>query len=138
LELAYDYGWKPAGTVPGEWIIPETGEVDKRLSPDPDEWDGNYVTNDFQWVTDKDAAHIADALEKALDDIPDFDTDEKWVEYGPTNVPTRLVERSLVEHGLSIYGPNGSFSPLEFFSGEAKQKIRDFIVYCRTGAFYIA
>jgi hypothetical protein len=138
LELAYEYGWKPAGTEPGQWFNSETGEVDEQMSPDPDEWDGNYFTNDFQWVTDEDAAHIADALERALDDIPDFDTDEKWVNYGPTNVPTSPVERSLVEQGLAVSGPNGLLSPLEYFSGEAKQRVRDFIAYCRAGAFFIA
>ena len=138
LELAYRYGWKPAGTEPGQWVDPSTGELTEQLSPDPDEWDGNYFTNASQWVTDEDAAHIADALEQTLDDIPDFDTDEKWVEYGPTNLPTSQVERSLVEQGFAVSGPNESLSPLEFFSGERKQQVRDFITYCRAGAFFIA
>ena len=138
LELAYGYGWKLAGTEPGQWVDPSTGELIEQLSPDPDEWDGGYFTNEFQWVTDEDAAHIADALEQALDDIPDFDTDEKWVEYGPTNLPTSQVERSLVEQGFAVSGPNESLSPLEFFSGERKQQVRDFITYCRAGAFFIA
>ncbi len=70
LELAYEYGWKPAGTEPGAWADPETGELDKQLSPDPDEWSGTYFSNDFQWVTEEDAAGIADALEHALKDTP--------------------------------------------------------------------
>ena len=37
----------------------------EQLSPNSDEWDGNYVTNDFQWVTDEDAVNFADALERA-------------------------------------------------------------------------
>ena len=137
LELAYEYGWKPAGTERGQWVDPETGELDEQMCPDPDEWDGNYFTNAFQWVTEEDAAHIADALEKALDDIPDFDTGEKWVTHGPTNLPTDPVERSLVEEGFAVSGPNGSLSPLEYFSGEDKQLVRDFIAYCRAGTFYI-
>jgi hypothetical protein len=137
LELAFEYGWKPAGTEPGRWVDPSTGELDKQMSPNPDEWDGTYFGNESQWVTDEDAAHIADALEQALDDIPDFDTGEKWVMYGPTNVPTSPVERSLVEEGFAVSGPNGSLSPLEYFSGEDKQLVRDFIPFCRTGAFYI-
>ena len=28
LELAYGYGWKPAGTEPGLWVDPSTGELD--------------------------------------------------------------------------------------------------------------
>src|SRR5215217_8992532 len=27
LELAYEYGWKPAGTEPGQWYNAETGEL---------------------------------------------------------------------------------------------------------------
>ena len=32
LELAYEYGWKPAGTDPGQWVVASTGE---QLSPRP-------------------------------------------------------------------------------------------------------
>jgi hypothetical protein len=142
LELADRYGWKPAGTEPGRWVDPSTGKLDKQLSPDPEEWDGSYFGNSFQWVTDEDAARIADALERALDDIPDFDAAEKWVEYGPTDIgPTDLpigpVERSLVEEGIAISVPNGSLSPLEYFSGEDKPVVRAFIAYCRAGEFYL-
>jgi hypothetical protein len=66
LNIAHDYGWEPAGTEPGEWIDPETGELDEQLYLDPETWDGNYVSNCAQWVTDADAADIADALERAL------------------------------------------------------------------------
>lgn len=138
LKVAYEYGWKPAGTEPGEWIDPETGELDKRLSPDPDEWDGNYFSNDCQWVTEEDAAHIADALERALKDMPACNTDEKRVEHGLSNLPASPVESSLVEQGLAASGPNVPSSPLEFFSDEGKQRIRAFIAYCRVGAFFIS
>jgi len=136
LELAYEYGWKPQGTEPGEWYD-ENGELDKQLSPNPDEWDGTYFSNDYQLVTDEDAANIADALQRALDDIPDFDTDEKRVEYGPGELPTSQVERSFVEQGLVINVPNASLSPVEYFSGEAKQMVRDFIRFCQAGGFRI-
>ena len=46
----------------------------------------------------RDALYIADALERAFDDIPDFDIGEKRVTYGPTDLPTDPVERGLVEH----------------------------------------
>jgi hypothetical protein len=112
------------------------------MSPNPAEWDGSYLGNCFQRVTDEDAARIADALEQALDDIPDFDAAEKWVEYGPTDIgptdmPTGPVERSLVEEGFAVSVPNWSLSPLEYFSGEDKQLVRAFIAYCRAGAFHI-
>jgi hypothetical protein len=66
LNIAHDYGWEPAGTEPGQWIDPETGELIEDLSPSPDEWNGSYAANNAQWVTDADAANIADALERAL------------------------------------------------------------------------
>jgi hypothetical protein len=55
------------------------GELIEQMSPDPEEWDGDYFTNAVQWVTDEDTAHIADALGLVLGDVPDFDTDPKWV-----------------------------------------------------------
>jgi hypothetical protein len=137
LELAYDYGWRPQGTEAAQWYD-ENGELNKQLSPAPDEWDSNnYFTNDFQFVTEADAANIADALQQALDDIPDFDTDEKWVEYGPGELPTSPVERSLVEDGFVINVPNASLSLVEYFSGEDKQLVRGFIRFCQAGAFCI-
>src|SRR5215204_7497515 len=137
LKLAYGYGWKPQGTEPAQWYD-ENGELVKQISPDPDEWDGNnYFSSDFQLVTEEDAANIADALQQALDDIPDFDTDEKRVEYGPGELPTSPIERSFVEQGLVIEGPNASLSPVEDFSGEAKQEVRDFIRFCQAGEFRI-
>ena len=138
LELAHEYGWKPAGTEPCRWYDAETGELDEQMSPDPDEWDGTYFSNDLQYVTDEDAANIADALERALDDIPDFDTAEKWVELTPSNTPPSYpLERAMVEQGLEVFGPNLSLTSVEFFSGEAKQKVKDFISYCRAGGFCI-
>src|SRR5215211_4100011 len=134
LELAYEYGWKPQGTEPGQWYD-ENGELCKQLSPDPDTWSGTYFSNECQWVTEEDAANIADALQRALDDISDFDTDEKRAEYGPGELPTSLIERSLVERGSVVNAPNASLSPVEYFSGEAKQRVRDFIRFCRAGEF---
>src|SRR5215216_7117246 len=99
LELAYEYGWKPQGTELGQWCD-EHGEVICQLSPDADEWSTTYFSNDGQRVTDEDAANLANALQRALEDIPDFDTDEKRVEeYGPGERPTSPIERSFVEQG---------------------------------------
>ena len=135
-KLAYDYGWKPQGTEPAQFYD-ENGGLIKQLCPAPDTWSGTYLSNDLQWVTDEDAANIADALQRALDDIPDFDTDEKRVEYGPGELPTSPIERSFVEQGLVINVPNASLSPVEYFSGEAKQLVRDFIRFCQAGGFRI-
>ena len=77
LELAHLYGWKPAGTEPGQWCDPETGELDEQLSGDPDEWCGTYFGNDYQWVTAEDAANMADALERARGGMPDLGGEAK-------------------------------------------------------------
>jgi hypothetical protein len=58
LALARAFGWEPAGTV----------------APAPchqgdcyDAWNGNYLTNDYQEVTDADAHAFAMALYRAID-----------------------------------------------------------------------
>src|SRR5215208_2801155 len=136
LELAYEYGWKPQGTEPGQWCD-ENGELIKQLSPDPNEWNGGYFSSDHQWVTHEDAANIAGALQRALDYIEDANTEKKRVEYGPGELPTSPIERSLVEQGFVVNVPNASLSPVEYFSGEAKQMVRDFIRFCQAGGFSI-
>ena len=54
LPLAEQYGWRPAGTVQPEGVPPE-------------EWDGEYLTNDGQLVTEGDASALAEAIAKAID-----------------------------------------------------------------------
>jgi hypothetical protein len=51
LKLAHDYGWEPAGTEAGQWFD-ETGRLIEQISPDPEMWNGDYFTHDWQWVTD--------------------------------------------------------------------------------------
>jgi hypothetical protein len=136
LNLACEYGWQPAGTELPRWHD-ETGALIEQPSHDPDEWSGTYYTSDGQYVTDEDAAHIAEALQRALEDIPDFETGEKWVEYGPADQIKSPVARALVEAGGVVSGPNESLTPLEFFSGEPKQHVRNFIAFCRAGGFCI-
>lgn len=108
LKLAYEYGWKPLGTEMDEWINPETGELFGQI----DDWSGTYFSNDLQWVTEEDSAGIANALERALKDIPDCDTYDAADEE--------------------------SMGCLEFFSGAEKQQIEAFIAFCRAGGFRIA
>ena len=62
LKLAYEYGWRPLGTVQDGYLY---GENPKEVS-----WNGNnYVTNNGQLITAEDASAIADALEKASEDV---------------------------------------------------------------------
>jgi hypothetical protein len=73
LELADKYGWKPAGTEPPDSVFyHEDCTVDEEMTEGYrqmyEDWDGSYFGNFcFQWVTDEDAANIADALEFALE-----------------------------------------------------------------------
>jgi hypothetical protein len=51
LECAVQFGWKPAGTVaPTDYC---------------GEWNGNYWSNDWQMVTDRDARALGEALLRA-------------------------------------------------------------------------
>jgi hypothetical protein len=111
LALAQMNGWKPAGTV----LEGEAG------------WAGGYDTNDGQTVTSEDAAQLADAVEQALPDIPDHDALEHkgQIKDIPGLGPTKLF--SLTEN----------ISPVEMFSGDGKEHLRQFIVYCRAGSFQI-
>ena len=128
LELAFEYGWRPAGTQ-----APTFQQADDGTAETAKDWSGTYLTNDYQRVGDEDAANIAEALRRALSDIPDFDTDEKWVELPPSNPFGRMTG----EREVKVFGPDPSLTPLEFFSGEAKQRVRDFIAYCRAGGFLV-
>jgi hypothetical protein len=117
LKLARLYGWKPAGTLPAE-------------AADPDEaaaWDGNYVLNGNQRVTDADACALADALERSLPDLPDaYAAGHKAIIEGPEDRPTNV----LVPVGAPI-------SPIEAMSGPNKDALRDYIAFFRKGGFEI-
>jgi hypothetical protein len=59
-DLGLAFGWRPDGTLPmtgqtddGVWIYPDDRETPR----------GGYFTNDFQWVTETDAAAWCPALE---------------------------------------------------------------------------
>ncbi|PZV04922.1 MAG: hypothetical protein DCF22_25085 [Leptolyngbya sp.] len=114
LCLARLYGWQPAGTV--------IDEADLQDFPNG-KWNGGYQSNDGQKVTTEDARNMADALEKALADIPDHDALEYKKELG----------------GGILIAPNGpDVSALKWFSGnESKEYVRKFIAYCRAGEFKI-
>jgi hypothetical protein len=56
LNLAKEYGWQAAGTLPPDGM------------PDSDGWPKSYDSNDGQWVSAEDAGELAGALQAALDD----------------------------------------------------------------------
>lgn len=131
LELAYRYGWVPAGTE-----LDHFGKVDEELAEQYrhpyEDWDGTYFGNSFQWVTAEDAANIAQALERALEDIPDEDTVSELaarLSFELEGAGVRSIDKEL-EKRISV---------LDWFSGEeGKQFLREFIAFCRVGGFRIA
>ena len=91
LELAKLNGWQPMGTQPPPFHDFHLLNAD---------WDGTYLTNEGQTVTDVDALSLANALQKSLDDIPDVNP-----ERGTTledDLPEWLspAEKALIRDGL--------------------------------------
>ena len=104
LSLGVFYGWQPMGTR-----VPSITEIH---GFDTDYWDGTYLTNDGQIVVSQDALWLGKALERSLDDIPDF---------------------NLNVDPLDLH----KITPFEFFAGEGKQQLSDFVRFCRLGSFLI-
>ena len=104
LSLAIFHGWQPMGTR-----VPSMTELH---GFDFEDWDGTYLTNDGQIVVTEDALLLSAALEKSLDDIPDFDVDKTFLD------PIQI-------------------NPFEYFAGEKKQDLVDFIRFCKLGSFLI-
>lgn len=133
LELAGWYGWKPLGTrQPSHIDFYNLGA----------EWDGRYLTNDGQTVKTEDARALAVALERSLDDLPDENLPIDWnaIVQEEDDLPEWLSpeEREIIEEGLQdglldIMG----MSPLEYFVGDEKRHLKEFIRFCRLGSFEI-
>lgn len=158
LELACLYGWEPAGTVSPHWRCAEGHCV-------CGEWDGGYCSNSGQAVTPKDAQVLAEALERALVDIPDervLDSKEEFVgdwvdipdesvldledapfpipdgEVYPVGMDDSLGQQDPEKLPLLLEGQNVTVNAFEWFSGkDGKDDIRKFIAFCRRGGFTI-
>lgn len=125
LQLARRYGWQPAGT-----------ELEKeKLQTDPDlegerTWSGSYFWIFGQRVTDGDAMNLALALEAALPDLPDQEPDHK--------LETRYYKspegQPIKSRGLK---KGESLNLLEWFAGDAKEQVAEFIRFCKAGGFFI-
>ncbi len=104
LSLALFYGWQPIGTRVAS--MTEIHGFHKEY------WDGSYLTNDGQIVVRADALALGRALERSLDDIPDFNLDVYAVDLK-------------------------KITPFEYFAGSEKQQLVEFIRFCRLGSFLI-
>ena len=122
LRLAQSYGWVPAGTVLDE---PNVG------------WNGGYQTNDWQRVTADDACNLADALLRALHDLPADDKRRSGtipVELPRDfhNLPTNPVIDCIALEDME------RLTPRDWFGGnEGRECVQKYIDFCRAGEFVI-
>jgi hypothetical protein len=136
LNLAMFYGWQPRGTRLSSVIECYGFDIEEW-----DEWDGTYLTNDGQTVIAEDALALAAALERALDDIPDFKVEIPRVETEKEDgflaslspVERAVLEAGLEEHLLGLL----EIHPFAYFAGEEKLQLVGFIKFCRLGSFTI-
>jgi hypothetical protein len=128
LELARLYGWRPMGT---------------RLPVMQEFWLGRYLTNDGQIVLTEDALALAGALGYALDDIPnenrktDWNDPKLWLE---DDLPDWFSpeEREIIEDGLEeLSADMMELHPYDFFAGDEKKYLMEFIRFCHLGSFTI-
>ena len=133
LELARLYGWEPLGTRP-----PLNFDFYKPIA----DWHGIYLTNDGQIVKAEDAFLLAAALERSLSDISDTNIKIDWNSefWGDDDLPEwlspeerQMIEVELQDGLLDIMGVH----PLEFFVGDEKRYLTEFIRFCRLGSFTI-
>lgn len=133
LELARLSGWEPLGT-------------DAPWTHDPYElnadWSGTYMTNDGQVVKAEDARALAAALERSLDQIPDAPVHFAWdpALWRDDDLPDWLTpeEKASIEETLQDGLVDMLVTdPLEFFAGDEKRHLKEFIRFCRLGSFEI-
>lgn len=133
LELARFHGWKPLGSRPP--VIIGFQGINAL-------WDGTYLTNDGQTITSADALALAEALERALDAIPDEEPKADWNPglWRGDELPEWLSpsEKEMIEDGLET----GAFEvaalhPHEFFAGAEKRALIELIRFCKLGSFKV-
>ncbi len=109
LALAEDNGWVPKGTTkPKKWGANE-------------DWEGKYIYNEGQIVEKEDALELAKALEKAIPKLPEKRNQELLSTYSKLNGTKEAIEVPIKE----------------FFAGDGRDSIKEFIDFCREGSFEI-
>jgi len=133
LGLARFYGWQPMGTLP-----PYLHNL-RKPSYAEHMWDGNYFRNEGQVVQANDAMGLAIALQQSLDDIPD-ENPERELD-AKDDLPEWLspAEKALIRGGLDKHEdlPLGIL-PFEYFAGDGKRNLIEFIRFCKLGEFVIS
>jgi hypothetical protein len=153
LELAHAHGWEPAGTVAPEVTVyaPDGTTVDEEATRIErqayEDWTGDYFCNGHQLVADEDARNIADALERALDYVPeegDFAepllTPTQWQTLARgERLPEEEISEALnqyMEHQAERPPQIPPQTPAWYFAGQ-RDWLREFITFCRAGSFSI-
>lgn len=141
LSLARFYGWQPMGTLPPfihnlRGLANEPGAYE---AGNRGVWDGTYLRNEGQVVQAADALGMAIALEMSLDDIPDVNPERditleddlpEWL----SPAEKALIRDGLVDHEYNVL----NILPFEYFAGDAKQNLIEFIRFCMLGEFVIS
>jgi hypothetical protein len=124
MKLAFDGGWRPIGCLePEGWTgLDAEGKSVKFFSMD-------YFGGRGQRVQEQDALAIAQALETAMDDIPQFDALGFKVQ-SEIRLPGQ-------DQTIRQLRPGAKVNPFEFFSGRGREAVLAFAEFCREGAYSI-
>ncbi len=123
LRLAWDYGWRPRGTLhPAHWKTQELAERATTWNP------ADYVTCRGQRVAGLDAQLMADALAAVLDDLPNDDPIE-------SETLIRVLAPGFPE--ATYLSDARRVHSFEQFGGMNKEGFLTFIEFCRRGGFTI-
>ncbi len=128
LELAYLYGWKPAGTEQPET---EAWHLTRRRGPEstwePRLWNScDYFSGESQHVGHEDARNLAKAVLRGLSNIPDRAS-------STAKSPSR--HRTLYRHSNS--GASTFPSVVDEFSARRKSAARRVALFAERGGFTI-
>ena len=140
LCLAMFYGWQPKGTLPPL--------IHNLRGGAPGDWDGTYLRAEGQTVREQDALDLAIALRLSLDDIPDVNPERDLTLEDDLPEWLSPAEKASIDDGLEhmdfqnhldedAQEPLGIL-PFEFFAGDGKQNLVDFIHFCMLGEFVIS
>jgi hypothetical protein len=140
LELAQMYGWHPEGTSePPNWREQKAEREQRQdqefdpYEPSPDVWMGQYDQYMGEGVSASDADAMVDALERALDDLPDNDMPDRTIE----TEMEEIDQENQISISFYIIEPNKALNLFEVFGGQYKQELIDFIAFGREGGFHI-
>jgi hypothetical protein len=92
---------------------------------------GDGEEDDVGVVTTEQAERLAEALAGALEDIPDHDARTHKLRPSPWAGPDAARRGWLEEDPLR------PLSPLEWWSGQDKEFIRELVSFCRRGGFLV-